>query len=171
MDKPVYVLISNLLNSETSCGLSAVWWKIITFHRLTRHPGHTMHIDLPEKVTLHFSVSFASTSNVIIWLYFCTRENGRISAYIFGSTPLQKSLSTHWLYSTKIKGKLCKSLEMFHSEFLKPLVLGMMNKLSYNTLHCTYGWQGGLVIFSAEDSSFILAFSSNKNTRTPIIPW
>lgn len=91
-----------------------------------------------------------------MWLYFCTRENGRISAYIFGSTPRQKSLSTHWLYSTKIKGKLCKSLEMFHSEFLKPLVLGMMNKLSYNSLHCTYGWQGGLVIFSAEDSSFIL---------------
>lgn len=45
---------------------------------------------------------------------------------------------------------------MFHSEFLKPLVLGMMNKLSYNSLHCTYGWQGGFVIFSAEDSSFIL---------------
>lgn len=45
---------------------------------------------------------------------------------------------------------------MFHSGFLKPLALGMMNKLSYNSLHCTYGWQGGFVIFSAEDSSFIL---------------
>lgn len=53
-------------------------------------------------------------------------------------------------------GKLCKSLEMFHSEFLKPLALGMMNKLSYSSLHCAYGWQGGFVIFSAEDSSFIL---------------
>lgn len=43
---------------------------------------------------------------------------------------------------------------MFHSEFLKLLALRMMNKLSYNSLQCTYGWQGGFVI-SAEDSSFI----------------
>lgn len=45
---------------------------------------------------------------------------------------------------------------MFHSGFLKLHALGMMNKLSYSSLHCTYGWQGGFVIFSAEDSSFIL---------------
>lgn len=45
---------------------------------------------------------------------------------------------------------------MFCSGFLKPLALGMMNKLSYNSLHCTYGWQGGFVIFSAKHSSFIL---------------
>ena len=45
---------------------------------------------------------------------------------------------------------------MFHSEFLKPLALGMMNKLSYNSLHCTYGWQEGFLIFSVEDSSFII---------------
>lgn len=141
---------------KTCSGLSAVWWKINTFYRLTRQLGYTIHIDLPEKVTHFFSVSCASTSIVIMWLYFCTRENARTSAYISGSTSLQKSLSTHWLYSTKIKGKLCKSLEMFHCEFLKPLVLGMMNKLSYNSLHSTYGWQWRFVIFSAEDSSFIL---------------
>lgn len=51
---------------------------------------------------------------------------------------------------------LCKSLEMFHSEFLKPLALGMMNILSYNSLHCTYGWQEGFLIFSVEDGSFIV---------------
>lgn len=146
------------MNSETCSGLSSVWWQINTFCRLTRQLVNIIHIDLPEKVTLffHFSVSFSSTSTVITWLFLCTTENGRTLACIFGSTPLQKSHSTHWLYSTKIKGKLCKSLEIFHSEFLKPLALGMMNKLSYNSLHCTYGWQGGFVIFSAEDSSFIL---------------
>lgn len=51
---------------------------------------------------------------------------------------------------------LCKSLEMFHSEFLKPLALGMMNILSYNSLHCTYGWQEEFLIFSVEDGSFII---------------
>lgn len=45
---------------------------------------------------------------------------------------------------------------MFHSEFLKPLALGMMNILSYNSLHCTYGWQEGFLIFSVEDGSFII---------------
>lgn len=77
-------------------------------------------------------------------------------ACIFGST-LQKSFSTHWLYSTKIKAKLCKSLETFHSEFLMPLALGMMNKLSYNSLHCTYGSQEAFLIFSAEDGSFTIS--------------
>lgn len=77
-------------------------------------------------------------------------------ACIFSSTPLQKSLSTHWLYSTKIKAMLCKSLEMFHSEFLKPLALGMMNKLSYDSLRCTYGWQERFLIFSVEDGSFTI---------------
>lgn len=45
---------------------------------------------------------------------------------------------------------------MFHSEFLKPLALGTMNKLPYNSLHCTYGWQEGFLIFSVEDGSFII---------------
>lgn len=84
LDRPVYVLISNLLNSETCSGLSAVWWQINTFYRLTRQLGNTICIDLPQKVTLffHFSVSFALTS-IVITLPLYQRKWKNFSLYFW----------------------------------------------------------------------------------------